>query len=143
MAEVNPIDDPAAMMFVSSCLQCHPGTLTQTELINTPARSVDNLDKAVRRMQQYTGPFTETQIADLVELMKDQDFVMRVEEAKLAAEEAEPVAVNIDAVAASDDLAAKLYISKCASVTLLVETVAQAEILQRQPCGRCHSCEMR
>src|SRR5690606_6917946 len=65
-------------------------------------------------MQQYTGPFTETQITDLVELMKDQDFVMRVEEAKLTVEEAEPVEVDIEAVAASDDLTAKLYINKCA-----------------------------
>lgn len=110
----DPTADPEALLFVNTCLRCHPGTLTGNELINTPSRSVENLETAVRRMQQRTGPLTEEQIKDLTALMKDPAFYDRVAEAKLSAEEAAGANTVPGTAGAPIDVAAKLYISKCA-----------------------------
>lgn len=112
--EPEPVVDPEAMLFVNTCLHCHPGTLTGNELINAPSRARENIESTVRRMQDRTGPLTEKQITDLTDLMKDPAFYDRVAEAKLTAEESAAANSKGSVTGSPEDIAAKLYINKCA-----------------------------
>jgi len=108
-----PPDDPDAMLFVNSCLNCHKGVTAGTELINTHSRSLDALKAAVTRMQQYTGPLQEEQIDALVDLLHDPDYKFRIDEARLLKMEEE--AAIIAAGGDNADIFAQLFVAKCAA----------------------------
>jgi len=108
-----PPDDPDAMLFVNSCLNCHKGVTAGTELINTHSRSLEALKTAVTRMQQYTGPLKEEQIDALVDLLHDPDYKFRIDEARLLKLEEE--AAIIAAGGDNADIFAQLFVAKCAA----------------------------
>lgn len=108
-------EDMEAGLFMQKCFNCHQGLLTGRELVNTHQRTREGLEDTVHRMQQYAGPLSEEQITQLVDLMKDEEFVFRIEEAKLLQEEqAEAEAAKLAEQGTEADEFALLYMQSCA-----------------------------
>ncbi len=107
-------EDLEAGLFMQKCFSCHQGLLTGQELTNTHQRTRESLEETVHRMQQYTGPLPEEQITQLVDLMKDEEFVFRIEEAKLVQEERQHAQTEELSAEGEVDGYAMLFMRSCA-----------------------------
>lgn len=115
VAQDNEIpEDLEAGLFMQKCFSCHQGLLSGQELTNTHQRTRESLEETVHRMQQYTGPLPEEQITQLVDLMKDEEFVFRIEEAKLVQEEKQHAQTEELSAEGEIDGYAMLFMRSCA-----------------------------
>lgn len=115
VAQDNEIpEDLEAGLFMQKCFSCHQGLLSGQELTNTHQRTRESLEETVHRMQQYTGPLPEEQITQLVDLMKDEEFVFRIEEAKLVQEEQQHAQTEELSAEGEIDGYAMLFMRSCA-----------------------------